>query len=117
MNEFKDVLKYLRTKENLSQLELAQKLNMSKSAISMYEVGQRKPDYDTLEVIADFFNVDMNFLLGRDDRFLPENAILAAKVAKTPELRNLVKIYLSLNETGQNKLLDNALDLSKIYKT
>mgnify|MGYP006069860235 CR=1 FL=1 len=31
----------------------------------MYEVGKREPDFETLEAIADFFNVDMNFLLGK----------------------------------------------------
>ena len=32
-----------------------------------YEVGKREPDFETLESIADFFNVDMNFLLGKND--------------------------------------------------
>lgn len=66
MNEFKDMLKYLRNRENLSQSELAKKLGVSKSTISMYEVGKREPDFENLELIADFFNVDMNFLLGKD---------------------------------------------------
>ena len=66
MNTFKDMLKYLRMRENLSQAELADKLGTAKSTISMYEVGQRSPDIETLELIADFFNVDMNFLLGRE---------------------------------------------------
>ncbi len=33
----------------------------------MYENGKREPDFNTLEVIADYFNVDMNFLLGKPD--------------------------------------------------
>lgn len=63
---FKDMLKYLRSRENLSQAELAEKLGVAKSTISMYEVGKREPDFETLEAIADLFNVDMNFLLGKD---------------------------------------------------
>lgn len=63
---FKDMLKYLRIRENLSQSELADKLGVAKSTISMYEVGKREPDFETLEAIADLFNVDMNFLLGKD---------------------------------------------------
>lgn len=66
MASFKDMLKYLRSRENLSQSELSEKLGLSKSTISMYEVGKREPDLETLELIADFFNVDMNFLLGKD---------------------------------------------------
>ena len=67
MAEFKDRLKILRTNEGLSQRGLAEKLNMSKSSISMYEGGQRKPDFEALETIADFFNVDIDYLTGRKD--------------------------------------------------
>lgn len=65
MPVFKDMLRQLRTRENLSQSELADKLGVAKSTISMYEVGRREPDFITLEAIADFFNVDMNYLLGK----------------------------------------------------
>lgn len=65
MAKFKDMLKYLRNRENLSQAELADKIGMSKASISMYEVGKREPSFETLECFADFFNVDMNFLLGK----------------------------------------------------
>ena len=67
MPTFKDMLKYLRNREGLSQSELADKLGLGKSTISMYEVGKREPDFETLESIADLFNVDMNFLLGKKD--------------------------------------------------
>lgn len=66
MPEFKDMLKYFRMREKLSQAELADKLNISPSAISMYEVGKREPDFETEEKIADFFNTDLNTLRGRD---------------------------------------------------
>ena len=40
----------------------------------MYENGNREPDFETLEMIADFFNVDIDYLLGRTDKttLLPE---------------------------------------------
>ena len=65
MPEFKDMLKYFRMKENLSQSELAAKLGISGSAVSMYEVGKREPDFETEEKIADFFQTDLNTLRGR----------------------------------------------------
>lgn len=59
---FSDVLRQLRLNANLNQEELAKKLGCSKSAISMYENGTREPNLETLEAIADYFNVDMNTL-------------------------------------------------------
>lgn len=65
MKKFKDILKELRLSSRLTQQELAAKLGISFSSISMYERGKREPNFETLEVIADYFNVDMNYLLGK----------------------------------------------------
>lgn len=95
---FKDMLKYLRSRENLSQAELAEKLGVAKSTISMYEVGKREPDFETLEAIADIFNVDMNFLLGKegsenDHYYLnDETRQIAQEAFENPELRTLFKV-------------------------
>lgn len=59
---FADVLKRLRTQRGLSQEELGRKIGVGKSTISMYENGSREPSLETLEAIADTFNVDMNTL-------------------------------------------------------
>lgn len=67
MQEFKDMLKFFRMRANLSQSELAEKLGVAASTISMYEVGKREPDFETEEKIADFFNTDLNTLRGRDN--------------------------------------------------
>lgn len=69
MPEFKDMLKYFRMREHLSQNELAVKLGVSPSTISMYEVGKREPDFEIEEKIADFFNTDLNTLRGRDSEY------------------------------------------------
>lgn len=52
-------LKYLRKLENETQQQLADSLKISKSTVSMYENGQREPDFETLEAIADHYNVDI----------------------------------------------------------
>lgn len=65
MSKFNVILKKLRLQENLTQQELADKIGVAFSTISMYERGQREPGFETLELIADFFNVDMNYLLGK----------------------------------------------------
>lgn len=61
---FGETLYNLRTSRQVTQAELAQYLKISKSLISMYERNQRKPSFEILEGIADFFNVDMNTLHG-----------------------------------------------------
>lgn len=65
MSDFSSILKRLRKEKNMTQPELAQCLGISRSAVSMYEIGSREPDLETLEAIADFFNVDMDMLTGR----------------------------------------------------
>ena len=66
MNGFAEIFKYLRLREDLTQKEMADRLGIAKSTVSMYENGNREPDFELLEQIADYFNVDMNFLLGKD---------------------------------------------------
>ena len=58
MAHFSDRLKLLRREHNLSQMELARQLGcVSKSSVNMYERGEREPSFETLEAIADYFNV------------------------------------------------------------
>lgn len=65
MAQFDRILKLLRTEKEMSQQELADALGISKSSINMYERGERQPNFEVLEAIADFFNVDIDYLLGR----------------------------------------------------
>ncbi|MEE0106664.1 MAG: helix-turn-helix transcriptional regulator [Lachnospiraceae bacterium] len=65
MAQFDKILRLLRGEKEMSQQELADALGISKSAINMYERGERQPNFETLEAIADFFNVDIDYLLGR----------------------------------------------------
>lgn len=62
--KFSNRFKELRTEKGLTQEDLSKKLELAKSTISMYENGNREPDFEILEKIADFFNVDINYLLG-----------------------------------------------------
>lgn len=66
MGQFGGTLRKLRVEMGLSQNELSKFIGISKSSINMYERGEREPNFETLEAIADFFNVDMDCLLGRD---------------------------------------------------
>ncbi len=61
-------LKELRKAKRISQLKLALDLNMNQNAISRYENLEREADYKTLIKFADYFDVSLDYLLGRDDK-------------------------------------------------
>ena len=60
---FSNNLIKLRKSRNLTQLQLAEKLNYSDKAISKWEVGSVIPDVETLTQIADFFGITVNDLI------------------------------------------------------
>ena len=61
-------LKYLRKTRKISQLRLALDLNMNQNTISRYENLEREADYETLIKFADYFDVSLDYLLGRADK-------------------------------------------------
>ena len=93
MPKFSDRLKQLRIERGLSQQAFADKLGcISKSSINMYERGEREPGLELLEAIADFFNVDMDYLLGKSsvqnrarvESSLPDNITPMPEMYKIP---------------------------------
>lgn len=64
MVDFGNILKTLRLRNNMTQAQLSQKLDLTKSVISAYETGLRLPSYDVLIHIAQIFKVSTDYLLG-----------------------------------------------------
>ena len=58
-NDFGKNLKIMRKLNNITQSEMARKVNASRSCISNYESGKRQPDAETINFIADFFDVSI----------------------------------------------------------
>lgn len=119
MAKFNEMLKYLRQRAGYSQQDLADLLKISKSTIGMYEQGRRSPDYETLEKIADIFNVDMNFLMGGKTKestpeyyINPETAKLAQELFENHDLR----ILFDAARDSDPKDLQMAADLLKRLK-
>ena len=68
------ILKRLREEKNMTQAELGKALEISPSAIGMYEQGRRTPDIPTLKKIASYFNVSLDYLLGNStSKELPDS--------------------------------------------
>lgn len=58
-------IKELRLSMHYSMEQLAQKIGVGKSSISQYESGLRTPSTEVQEAMSDFFNVDVDYLMGR----------------------------------------------------
>ena len=56
-------IRTLRLSHNMTQADLAKALNQSQSSITMYETGRREPDFETLEALADVFNVPLIYFV------------------------------------------------------
>ena len=96
MSAFSETLSALRRARGLTQAELASRLGISKSAVSMYERGNREPELDLLESMADVFGVSVSALLGRqeDGRVNgdPELTAYLEQLRDRPELRMLFSV-------------------------
>lgn len=64
--EFKDRLKELRIEKGISQQTLAKSVDMSKMAISHWESGHSEPSISQLVFLADYFNVSVDYLVGKE---------------------------------------------------
>ena len=113
--DFGERLHELRKSHGLTMAELAELVPIGKSAIGNYEHGIRFPTKEILEALADYFNVDMDYLLGRTDiknRFSIENKRFPTDVAQ------LVEKYSRLDTLDKGKVhgyVDNLLE-SENYK-
>lgn len=65
-------LRQLREEKDLTQEELGKKLNLTKANISKYESGKLEPNLETINYLAEYFNVTTDYLLGRSDIRKPE---------------------------------------------
>ncbi len=118
MREFKDILIGLRKSRGMTQDRLSDALGITKQALSHYERGTRYPKKDTLDAMADYFNVDMNYLTGRST----VTSVLCDPVSSpSPDLdsddQELLSKYHMLSDEGKGMLHDRADELIALGKT
>ncbi|MGH1326641.1 helix-turn-helix domain-containing protein [Bacillus pretiosus] len=90
MRHFGQILKKLRKSRGLTQEQLSHKLNLSRSQIKNWETDRYQPDIDTLVIIASFFNVSVDALIGFTNEF-DEEPLMEL-------LSNVQTTYAALNE-------------------
>lgn len=115
--EFGDIISALRAEKGIYQKELADYLKVSIGTVSNYEQGIHNPDFDTLCSIADFYEVSLDYLLGRTDiRVSTEN--LNQKLTDNYTTADLLNSALQLDSTGTHSLVEylNLLILKQTHK-
>lgn len=101
-------LKELRDSHGLSQSDLAKNLHTNQSTVAMWENGTNRPRNATLEKLASFFNVSVDYLLGRTDEKSP-----APGEAQNGEKKNVVRTIGRDGSYEERYLTDEQLEALK----
>lgn len=115
MNEFPNILKTMRMARGMTQEALADAIGTAKSTISMYERGKREPDFETLEALADVFNVPLTALLSNDTSSDAELWEIRETLRRRPEMRTLFSLgkNATTEQVRQAIAIIEALNLAK----
>lgn len=101
---FAERLQELREDKGISRKDLAASLNITVSALGMYEQGRREPNMEMLIRLADYFNVSLDFLVGRsfnedETRKIIEALHLKNEIDKLPQgYKNIIDFMLNTKE-------------------
>ena len=68
MATFEERFLELRKEKGVTQKGIGNVLGISDRAIRFYEIGKRRPDFDGLIALAEYFDVSMDYLVGRTDK-------------------------------------------------
>lgn len=98
-------MRELRIENGLLQKEVAQSVGVSPQSYSFYENEVNKPDPDMLIKLADFFEVSIDYLLGRTDE--AGNIISNIDEIYSDEERQLIEQYRELNPACKKLIKDN----------
>lgn len=75
LKEIAENIKTMRMSRNMTQRDLAKALGVSSSTIAMYETARREPNIETMEALADTFNVPLSSITGNNKPTLPPGLI------------------------------------------
>jgi len=82
---FNEILRQLRTEKNLSQKVVADAIGVDRTTYTKYETGKSQPDFTTIQKLAEFYSVSVDYLLGRTNirnPYIPEEYTKKHKVTK-----------------------------------
>lgn len=110
---FSERLIQLRKEKKLFQEDLANILNLAQTTISSWEKGRTTPDNDMLMALANYFDVSIDYLLGRSDNRNPNNGLYTKTITDEDGYSIEIKTEVPFNELPkekQNDLIDSAME-------
>ncbi len=117
-------IKELRKKQNLTQLELANKIGVVESAISLYESGKREPDISTLIKLADCLNTSIDELVEHEFSKTQQTKNNQSQKQEqeqetmTEQEKQLLTAFRALPDNGRRQFAIGTIEsLAKIDKT
>lgn len=105
-------LKELRLERKINQSELGEIIGISPSTVGMYERDQRFPDKDILSKIADYFEVSVDYLLGRTD----ERNIHKEKPKLDEGIKTIAAHRININEDLPDDAIEKINDYIKMVE-
>ncbi|AEE95322.1 helix-turn-helix domain-containing protein [Mahella australiensis] len=97
---FNEIIKQLRLEKGLSQKEIANAIGVDRTTYNKYETGKSQPDFDTVQKLADFFGVSVDYLLGRSDT--RNSDVIEEAIKDDPELE---RIWNMLNNREEVRVM------------
>lgn len=113
---FGTILKNLRTEKNITQKDLAKYLGVSDRSVGYYETGKRTPPPDIIEKIADYFNVSVDYLLGRTNIRNPYVIKIDSKDKADSLADEIIKILVETGEITEEELQSGNINPEKKKK-
>lgn len=104
---FAERLKTTRKQNGYTQVSLAEKLQVSKGTVAMWETGKRTPDFETLIALSELFDVSTDYLLGKSDdnssiKLTDEDIEQLGRWEVESIFSETFKMYLSLDSFGKS---------------
>ena len=111
-------LKALRLSYKKNQEDIALLLNITRAAYTNIELGKREPDLSTIGILADYFDVSTDFLLGRTNEKQPIKQVADKEIIEninnlSPEGREKAKEYIEMLKTLDEVKRQNITDIRK----
>ena len=104
-NIFSERIKELRKTNSVTQGELAEEMGITATGVSYWESGKAIPNSETLQRLAKYFNVSIDYLTGNDYSRNSEDDILFRKIGKVDEGKKALLMDI-LNKTVESFIAD-----------